>query len=231
MGTAETPGIIPGHARWSVALQKGKRLPRRHAGQQSSEAVVRGDDRRRFQRVNVPLLGRFMRPNRDEHPCQIVNVSPGGIAVRAPVTPEADERIVLYVDNLGRIEGRVVRAYHEGFALELSASAYKREKIANQLTWLVNKDSLSNIDDRRHDRIVPRKTSAKLFTADGTAHECVVLDVSLGGAAVCVEPKPAVGQLVTIGLTVGRVVRHSDAAVSIQFLKIQDPATLERQFG
>ena len=38
-------------------------------------------DRRRHQRVRVNLLGRYMLPDRREFPCQVVNMSPGGMAL------------------------------------------------------------------------------------------------------------------------------------------------------
>src|SRR5207244_2584601 len=41
-------------------------------------------ERRRFQRVKVHLLGRYMLPDRREFPCQIINMSPGGLALLAP---------------------------------------------------------------------------------------------------------------------------------------------------
>lgn len=76
-------------------------------------------------------------------------MSAGGIAVRASIIGEIGERIIIYLDNMGRIEGELVRTFQGGFALKLSASSYKREKIANQLTWLVNKDRLIKIEDRQ----------------------------------------------------------------------------------
>ncbi len=203
----------------------------RHTPNTEPDSARSPRERRRFQRVNVPLLGRFMRENKQEYPCQIVNVSAGGLAVRAPITGEKGERIVIYLDTLGRIEGTVVRENPDGFALQMSASLYQREKIANQLTWLINKDRLSMIEDRQHDRIIPKKTAIKLTTVNGDSYECQMIDVSLGGAAVSVDPRPEVGELITLGLTPGRVVRHKDHGISIEFLEIQDPDTLERQFG
>ena len=44
------------------------------------------EERRRFQRVKVHLLGRYMLPDRREFPCQIINMSPGGLALLAPAT-------------------------------------------------------------------------------------------------------------------------------------------------
>jgi len=43
------------------------------------------EERRRHQRVKVDLLGRYMLADRREFPCQVSNMSPGGIAIVAPV--------------------------------------------------------------------------------------------------------------------------------------------------
>src|SRR5688500_15713552 len=40
-------------------------------------------ERRRHQRVRVDVLGRLMLENRQEYPCRIINMSPGGAAVMA----------------------------------------------------------------------------------------------------------------------------------------------------
>lgn len=231
MSKTDTQAILSDPAQLSATLIKVARIPRRRKLKANRDWAKVVDDRRRYQRVNLPLLGRFMRENKQEFPCQIVNMSPGGIAVRAPIIGELGERVVIYLDTMGRIEGKLVRAYEDGFALHLNASSYKREKIANQLTWLVNKNHLNLMEDRQHSRIVPKKTGAKISMIDGSTLDCQIQDVSLGGGAVAVEPKPDVGQLVTLGLTRGRVVRHTEQGISIKFLEIQDPASLERQFG
>lgn len=230
MSITETPGVMSGASAQTAPSQAGQKSAKTK-GSVVQDLGLGADDRRRFRRAIVPLLGRFMRENREEYPCQIVNASAGGLAVRAIVPVQTGERIVLYIDALGRIEGQVVRAYGDGFALRLNASEYKREKIANQLTWLVNREMLSSIEDRQHDRYVPKKSRNKISLQDGTALDCEVLDVSLGGAAVNVEPQPDIGELVTLGLIAGQVVRHGDGFIGIQFLEIQNPATIQRQFG
>jgi hypothetical protein len=64
-----------------------------------------GEERRRFQRVRVDLLGRYMLPDRREFPCQVVNMSPGGMALIAPVVGQPGGRVIAYVDHLGRRKG------------------------------------------------------------------------------------------------------------------------------
>ncbi len=49
-----------------------------------------------------------------------------------------------YLDNLGRLEGTVARTFEGGFAVEIKASTQKRERIANLLTWYINRDLLGS---------------------------------------------------------------------------------------
>ena len=188
-------------------------------------------DRRRYHRVKIKLLGRFMRESQEEYPCQVINMSPGDVAILTPVVGEAGERIVVYIDHIGRIEGEIVRQFDGGFALRIQATSYKREKIANQLTWLINRDRLNLAEDRRYERVVPKNPFTKITLPDGNQQNCRVLDVSLSGASVAINPKPAVGADVLLGLMRGRVVRHHEHGIGIQFLDVQDHAAIRRHFG
>jgi hypothetical protein len=188
-------------------------------------------DRRRHRRVPVSVFGRFMREDKHEYPCQVTNMSAGGMAILAPVTCEPGERIVAYLDNLGRIEGVVVRPIEGGFAVRILASLYKRERIANLLTWLVNQKSLGLGEERKHERIVPRINASKLILPNGDVHNCRVIDVSLSGASVACAVKPAVGTVVILGRMRGRVVRHHEQGIALQFIELQDPDSLARTFG
>src|SRR5665811_2332468 len=104
------------------------------------------EERRRHQRVKVNLLGRYMLADRREFPCQVVNMSPGGIALVAPVSGDPGERVIAYVDHLGRLEGKIARLLDTGFAMTVEATLRKRDKLAAQLTWLANR----NIPRSRH---------------------------------------------------------------------------------
>jgi PilZ domain len=188
-------------------------------------------ERRRHRRVAVNLFGRFMREDKQEYPCQVVNMSAGGMAMVAPVKCGDGERIVAYLDNLGRIEGVVVRSFEGGFAVRILASLYKRERIANLLTWLINQNALGLGEERKHDRIVPRINASKLIMPNGDVHNCRVIDVSLSGASVACTIKPPLGTMVILGRMRGRVVRHHEQGIAIQFVELQDPDSLARTFG
>ena len=184
-------------------------------------------DRRRHQRVKVNLLGRYMLADRREFPCQVVNMSPGGMALIAPVTAAQGERIIAYVDHLGRLEGRVARIFQNGFAMTIGATARKRDKLAAQLTWLANRDILNLPEDRRHGRIVPRNPVGRLIMPNGVNLTCRIIDVSQSGAGVATDQRPAIGALVTLGTIQGRVVRHLEDGFAIEFTRLQHPDFLE----
>jgi PilZ domain len=184
-------------------------------------------ERRRFQRVRVNLLGRYMLADRREFPCQVVNMSPGGMSLIAPVPGEPEERIIAYVDHLGRLEGRVVRAVPNGFAMTISATSGKRDKLAAQLTWLANRHILGLPEDRRYGRIVPRSPVVQVIMPNGVNLTCRLIDVSQSGAGIATDQRPPMGTLVTIGKVQGRVVRHLENGFAIEFTRLQHPDFVE----
>ena len=164
-----------------------------------------------------------------EFPCQVIDMSPGGMAVVAPVAGEPGERVIAYVDHLGRLEGKIARIIENGFAMSISATSRKRDKLAAQLTWLANRQILNLPEDRRHGRFTPRNTMARLILQNGTNVACRVIDLSASGAAVAIAPDllPPVGAAVTIGKTAGRVVRHIENGFAIEFQRLQHPDFIE----
>jgi hypothetical protein len=187
------------------------------------------EERRRFQRVQVNLLGRYMLPDRREFPCQVVNMSPGGMALIAPVPGAQGERIIAYVDHLGRLEGRITRSLQNGFAMTIGATTRKRDKLAAQLTWLANRHILGLPEDRRHGRIVPRNPLAQVIMPNGINLTCRIIDVSQSGAGIATDERPPAGALVTLGKVQGRVVRHLEEGFAIEFPRLQHPDFVEEE--
>ncbi len=184
-------------------------------------------DRRRHQRVKVNLLGRYMLPDRREFPCQVINMSPGGMALIAPVSGAPGDRIIAYVDHLGRLEGQIARVFENGFAMTISATARKRDKLAAQLTWLANRHILGLPEDRRHGRIVPRNPVGRLILPNGVNLTCRIIDVSQSGAGIASKERPPIGAVVTLGKVQGRVVRHLEDGFAIEFTRLQHEDFLE----
>jgi hypothetical protein len=198
--------------------------------QQAALGAQPSTDQRRHKRVAVTLLGRFMRENRHEYPCKLNDISVGGAAIMAPVVVEPGERIVAYFDHIGGLEGTVVRVFEGGFALQFKITPHKREKLAAQLTWLINRTVLTGIEQRRHERYPARDTDITVLLETGEIVECRLIDVSISGASLKTEVRPRIGSELTLGKLRCRVMRHHDRGIGVEFVDIQEPEALRRHF-
>src|SRR6218665_2506283 len=183
----------------------------------------------RFQRVKVSILGRYMLADRREFPCQVLEMSPGDAVVIAPVAGIEGERIIAYLDHLGRIEGTILKQVDGGFLMDIAATSRKRDKMAAQLTWLANKDILNLPEDRRHERVVPDNRHSTVVLDDGRRYNCKIIDISLSGAAIELSVRPAMGTPVTLGRMRARVVRHFQDGGAVEFASAQEMLTVVQQ--
>jgi len=184
------------------------------------------EEKRRHQRVDVSLLGRFMLADGHEYPCQAIDMSPGGVALVSSVAPRKGERVIVYLDEIGRVEGIIARVFNGGFAVQIHATARKRDKLANQLTWLANRALLGIPEGRRHDRLQPTNTNSQIKLPDGRTYACQVIDMSISGAAIKIEVRPALGTEVVLGRMRARVVRHFPEGIAVQFADVQSARSL-----
>jgi hypothetical protein len=194
-------------------------------------SLVRRHDRRRHQRVRVSLLGRFMLEDRHEYPCQTVDMSPGSAAIVSAVTGHVGERVVVYIDHIGRIDGEIVRTFDGGFAMTINATMRKRDKLAAKLTWLANRHELNLPEDRRHNRIVPSNPMTRIGLPDGREYPSRIVDMSLSGAALQIEVLPPIGTPLTVGKLRATVVRHFEEGVAVEFATVQTVESIEQNLG
>jgi hypothetical protein len=183
----------------------------------------------RFQRVKVSLLGRYMLQDRREFPCQVLEMSPGDALVIAPIAGKVGEKVIAYLDNIGRIEGTLQTQIDGGFTMDVIASPRKRDKMAAQLTWLANKDILDLPEDRRHERVVPDNRHSTVVLDDGRRYNCKIIDISLSGAAIELAVRPAMGTPVTLGRMRARVIRHFPDGVAVEFASSQEMLNVVQQ--
>jgi hypothetical protein len=185
-------------------------------------------DRRRFQRVQLSLLGRCMFPDRRECPCQLLEISPGDASFVSPFCGEIGERVIAYIDSIGRLEGAIVDKIEHGFVMSISASPRKRDKLADSLTWLANRHVLNLAEDRRHLRRTPRKSDTSIVLADGTQHNVRIIDMSLSGAALATSLRPPLGSPIRLGRLGARIVRHFEDGIGIEFMRLMSDDAIEQ---
>jgi hypothetical protein len=211
---------MPGEGNPLFILQPycaSERLPLR-AGARRPIGMSAMQDLRRHKRIVVSLGARFLDENRAEQAASVIDISAGGLSLATPCRPPCGVRIVVYVDDIGRVEGDVVRHHDEGFAIRFSHGAAKQERLVEKITWAINREILGNEGDRRHSRmVVEEKTYAWL--SDGSAVECTLMDVSLSGLSIAISPIPKMGEVIRVGRMHGRVVRRHEHGVAIEFLR------------
>lgn len=197
-------------------------------------ATHKPTERRRYKRFEMTLLGRFLRTlTRDEQTCRLVDISIGGGSIQSDVVPQEGEAVVLYFDEIGGLEGTVVRSMHGGFAVQFSASHRRRQKLAAQITWLLNRHEIAPAGQRRpgHERIAVTPKPVRIQLEDGTVHHRNVIDVSISGASIDINERPPLGSSLTLGKLKAKVVRHHERGIGVEFAYIQQFDTIREDFG
>ncbi|HRK23586.1 MAG TPA: PilZ domain-containing protein [Beijerinckiaceae bacterium] len=192
-----------------------------------SKLAINPVEQRRFQRVEVILHGRFMLPDHSEHECVTIDMSPGGARLRTRAHGKVNDRVIAYLETVGRIEGQIARLTEDGFAMTINATLRRQDKLAAQLTWLANRHELGLPEDRRHERYVPRNPHGRLVTAGGAEVMVRLIDVSLSGAALTTDLSFTRGDLVMLNNTPSKVVRVFERGIAVEFSRPPAPGAFE----
>jgi hypothetical protein len=182
---------------------------------------------RRHQAVPVVLSGRYMLESQREYPCQTVSMSPGDVTLSAPVAAGAGEKVVVYLDEIGRLTGIAVRRTDSGFIVVMNLPPIKRDRLADQITWFANRHLFRSEADRRHDRVVPLKQRALMRLPDGRESIVKIIDLSLSGVGVETDARPELGLRVMLGAKPAVIVRHHADGVGAEFERPFRPGELD----
>jgi hypothetical protein len=80
-----------------------------------------------------------MLPDGREFPCNVLDMPAGGIALIAPVVAKKGDRVIVYLDEIGRLDGLVARHIPDGFALTIMATGRKRGRLVAHLLWFARR--------------------------------------------------------------------------------------------
>jgi hypothetical protein len=201
-------------------LAPPRRLDRRKA-RVAARAIA---DKRRHARARLPLAGRTLYENGREIDCDISSISAGGLAARSPVTPRVNSHIVIVLEALGRVEGRVARVDGELFALRFDAmTERKRLRFADEIAWEGARRTLHMIDDRR----APRRGktgSARIAFYDGMVARADYIDVSDVGASFAAIERPRPGELAHVESRLSQIARVHERGFAVAFEPMPEAA-------
>lgn len=177
-------------------------------------------ERRQYQRVRLYMPGQLFNPLDEQTvDCKVLDLSAGGAAVQCDGSFPQGDRFVLYVTGFGRFEGKVV--LHESGVLRLAFTMgeIKQNRLKDMLSLFVAEGLTGITQSRKHKR--ERSIgSGFIIRADGNHLKCDVLDVSLDGVSLRTRARPAVGEIVNLGRSWGKVIRHHEEGVAIQFVQM-----------
>ncbi len=158
-----------------------------------------------------------------EFEAMTIDVCAGGLRINLALPLEVGEAVVLYIEDIGRVEGVVARILREvGYGIVLTVPARKRDKIADQLIWLINKDRLGLGDERMSER---RNVSGQTIVTFGAGIKiaCAVVDMSIFGVALKTGgPRPMIGDRVRVNERAGTCVRYIDGGFAVDFRTVGD---------
>lgn len=191
-------------------------------------------DRRQDVRAIVSIPGTLLlagrhgtRGKRRAIGCSAVNISARAIAVACAVEVKLGERAVLRLEQFGEFRGVVMRLLKGGFVLDIMLSEAQRQALETRIEGFEKIKNHDAPDRRRNDRFIPKDPRSRLIWADGSTESCLILDLSIAGAAVSAKTVPEIGTVVALGSVIGRVVRPVSGGFAMQFIEKQFRDTVE----
>jgi len=183
------------------------------------DAAVCKQGIRQFERVRLYMPGQLFHPGDGQTlDCKVLDISAGGAAVQCDGYFPQGDRVVLHIPRFGRFEGKVVLHQKGVLRLAFLIGEGVQGLLKDMLALFVAKDVAGTADlrERKRDPVI---RAGFIVRASGKRLKCGVLDVSLEGVSLRTTARPAVGEIVNLGHSWGKVVRHHEGGFAIQFVK------------
>ena len=194
-------------------LQKSNHAP-------SDRAQLRYGDVADVQpKANVhKILGRCLLEDGKELPCEAYDASISKISICCKFIPTMNSVVIVCLDNVGIVRGRVLQSTDRGFLLGVEISDDRRSRIAARLDWHAAR-AAETAEQRAAPRIVPINCRVDVRLGEDLVFPGRILDLSMTGAAIATDPccRPYVGSLVKVGKRYASVVRAMEKGFAVQF--------------
>ena len=180
---------------------------------------VATDDRRKYERTKLYLPGQLFNPlNNQASECKVLNLPAGGARVQSQTEFSEGISLVLNVENIGRFEGITVPQETGHFGIRFIIGERKRGHLVSMLTCL-GRSGMADVSHLREHERIPTLVKGSIVSENGKHLTCDVLDISLDGLSVRTKWRPHIGEIVCLGRTHGRVIRHNADSIAIQYVR------------
>lgn len=187
--------------------------------QRAMDVASPAPEKRAYARIPIALAGKVFFPaSGAEQDCIVTDISLGGATLHCGCPLLVGTELVLYLQGFDRFAGTIVRADAEESGMRFNCSAAKRERTAEKIVLHISGILPRDTQLRRAERAaVP---APRCFTRpSGEVVSFEVRDISLSGASLKTSVRPPLGEIVMIGATAGRVTRHFDEGIALEFVK------------
>lgn len=175
-------------------------------------------ERRARQRAPVGVKGKIFFPERKwEEECVVSDLSPDGAGLKSSCSAAIGALAVLYVDGLGRFEGKIVRHDRLRLGVKFGFSEAKRARLAQMIADFVERGDIKATSLRARSRLTGSHALHQFVLASGQSQDCEIVDIALSGASLRTDVRPAVGETITFGKTTAVVVRHTASGIAVSF--------------
>lgn len=188
------------------------------------EEQLRPAEKRRYRRMPIELSGRLQDASGGEHDCRTLNLSPGDARIATSARMLVGDKVIIYLNGLGRIEADVRRSIPElcAYGVRFNLTRHKLERHVDIIMGLLYPWA-RDADSRRF----PREAGSgaiDVVLRDGRTITGQVVDMSLVGISVLTPEKPPlVGESVSVGGRMGRVARYFEGGFAIDLRPLATP--------
>ena len=175
--------------------------------------------------TDVFLHGRFFVHEGEEHTCDIIGISKDAVIFNAgkKVAPHEGDKIVIYVDQLGRMIGTASVLDQGTYFVTLDLVPSQKARLEKKIQDLGNEDEIP-IEIEYPSEINTIELS------DRSVHPCKVYGVSLWGAYIKADANIKLEEKVRLGTMAGVVKRIDHKGIRIAFTQDGDLRAASKHF-
>ncbi len=179
-------------------------------------------EKRNYERISLPLKGQLFDPEeKTEICCELISLSGGGATLKSECELPLGKHMVLYIEGFGRYEGTTILQSGAPM-LSFTIGDLKRKRLIEMLHMFVSRGM--RVPDVHQYARAPTSCIGEIVRENGDRLPCDILDISLDGASLKTEGRPSIGEVVALGRSLGRVVRHHRSGIAIQYVRAAPPA-------